>query len=113
MPVLRNIPVFPEGEVDRGEGWTHPAQEVHDFRDNFGVDQPYTFPLDVNYLYLGVEEREGLPLHAIRIRYTLFHTVRPSRGGSFPLSRANFRYFRTNPLLEFRGGTTGVFPREI
>lgn len=87
MPVLRDIPVFPEGEVEIGESWNHPAWEVHDFRDNFGVRLPYAFPINVNYLYLGPEEREGLFLHAIQIQYTLFHRSDPPIGASprYPL----------------------------
>lgn len=80
MPVLRDIPVFPEGEIHPGESWTHPAWEVHDLRDNLGVSQPYSFPMDVEYTFEGIEELQGTPLHVIRIRYTIFHRSEPPLG---------------------------------
>jgi len=73
MPVLRDIPVFPEGEVEIGDTWNYPAEEVHDLRDSLGVPLPYNFPVDVKYTYLGQIEEQGVLLEVIEIKYVVFH----------------------------------------
>ncbi|MBI9101157.1 MAG: OmpA family protein [Spirochaetales bacterium] len=73
MPVVRNVPIFPEGPVEPGESWSFPAHEVHDFRENLGVDEPFIIPVDVKYTYLGPETFEGQEYHLISIDYTIFY----------------------------------------
>ncbi|MBN1834878.1 MAG: OmpA family protein [Spirochaetales bacterium] len=75
MPVVRNVPVFPEGEVSPGDAWSAPGEEAHDLRRSFGIPQPVRFPITVNYTYRGKEQREGLSLDVIDIRYTVFHRL--------------------------------------
>ena len=73
MPVVRNVPVFPERDVAEGDTWSASGEEVHDFRANFGVPDAYRFPVDVSYRYLGKGERDGVEYDMISIRYTVFH----------------------------------------
>lgn len=73
MPVVRNVPLFPERDVSEGETWSARGEEVHDFRANFGVPDAYRFPIDVSYTYLGKSEFEGKEYEEISIRYAVFH----------------------------------------
>ena len=87
MPVLRDIPVFPGEDLSPGDIWRYPALEVHDLRDSLGVADPYRFPIDVEYTYLGLEELQGRLFPAIGIRYTIFHRAAAPPGASshFPV----------------------------
>lgn len=60
MPVVRNVPLFPERDLRPGDTWSAKAEEVHDFRDSFGIREPYRIPIQVTYTYLG----ETRPRHA-------------------------------------------------
>ena len=80
MPVVRNVPLFPEREVEVGESWSGRGEEVHDFRANFGVPDAYRFPIDVSYRYLGTGELDGKSYDLISIRYAVFHKASPQYG---------------------------------
>jgi len=80
MPVVRDVPVFPEGEVSPGDSWSAPGEEAHDLRRSFGIPQPVRFPITVNYTYRGKVQREGRSLDVIDIRYTVFHRLPAYRG---------------------------------
>lgn len=73
MPTVRNIPAFPERDLAEGESWTGEAEEVHDFTDNFHIDEPLKFPVQVTYTYLGREKKDGKDLAVISIDYAVFH----------------------------------------
>ncbi len=75
MPVVRNVPVFPGKNLSPGDSWVRDGYEVHDFRNSFGIEEPYTFPIRVMYTYSGTEIREGKILHRITIDYSVY--VRP------------------------------------
>jgi len=53
MPVVRDVPVFPGRDIQVGEAWSHEGHEVHDFRDYFGIRDPYYIPFIANYVFLG------------------------------------------------------------
>ena len=36
-----------------------PGEERHDFRDDFGIADPYVIPIDVRYSYEGAGDLEG------------------------------------------------------
>jgi outer membrane protein OmpA-like peptidoglycan-associated protein len=80
MPVVRDVPVFPEGEVSPGDSWSAPGEEAHDLRRSFGIPQPVGFPITVNYTYRGKEQREGRSVDVIEIRYSVFHRLPALRG---------------------------------
>lgn len=80
MPVVRNVPVFPEGDVAIGDVWSAPGEEVHDFRDNFGIPDPYRIPFTANYRYLGKRPWEGKEYGAFSVSYRIFDEPTPVRG---------------------------------
>jgi outer membrane protein OmpA-like peptidoglycan-associated protein len=75
MPMVRNVPWFPEGDVHPGDTWTAPGSEVHDFRQNFGIAKPFAFPITVSYAYAANEEREGRDCAVFTIDYEMFHRI--------------------------------------
>jgi outer membrane protein OmpA-like peptidoglycan-associated protein len=83
MPIVRGVPTFPEGEVQPGDTWVGDGEEVHDFSRNFGVTEPFRFPIRVNYSYLGKDEIDGREVGVLAIDYTVFHRARPVVGQSF------------------------------
>lgn len=80
MPVVRNVPVFPEGDLAIGDSWSAPGEEVHDFRDNFGISEPYRIPFTANYRYLGKRPWAGKEYSAFSVSYRIFDEPRPVRG---------------------------------
>ena len=77
MPVVRDVPVFPEHPVPPGERWSAPGSEVHDFRRAFGIPDAYHFPIPVTYRYEGNVEQDGREYALIRVAYNVF--FRPDR----------------------------------
>jgi len=75
MPTVRDVPVFPEGDLKPGDSWTEPGNEVHDFRTNFGMPDPFSFPITVRYVYTGNEDRDGISCAVFTIDYEIFHHV--------------------------------------
>ena len=75
MPVVRNVPVFPQHDVKKGESWQHPATEAHDLRDNFNIQNPFVVPINVTYTYQGPAEREGKTYQLIEVNYDLYYDI--------------------------------------
>ena len=75
MPVVRNVPLFPEGDVAVGGTWSAPGTESHDFRTNFGIQDPFQFPITANYTYVSNVTRNGVACALIAIDYEIFHPV--------------------------------------
>ena len=80
MPVVRDVPLFPEGDITVGSTWTARGTESHDFRTNFGIKDPFQFPITANYTYVTNETRNGVPCAVIAIDYEIFHAVTPPQG---------------------------------
>ncbi len=72
MPVVRNVPRFPEHDLAPGDTWSADGAEVHDLRDNFGIQDAFHFPIQVVYEYKGREEYDGRLYDLIGISYTVF-----------------------------------------
>jgi outer membrane protein OmpA-like peptidoglycan-associated protein len=72
MPMVRNVPVFPERDLAEGDTWSADAMEVYDFRDNFGITQPYRIPFTANYEYLGERTWKDKTYPAFSISYRIF-----------------------------------------
>lgn len=77
MPVVRNVPLFPERDIKPGETWSFDGEEVHDLRANFGIPHAYHFPIKVGYQYLGKETLDGEEYDLISIGYTVFFKPPP------------------------------------
>ncbi|TFH06058.1 MAG: OmpA family protein [Spirochaetales bacterium] len=73
MPVVRDVPVFPDRPLSPGDSWAYPAQEVHDFRLSFGIPDAYHFPIPVTYTYTGNVEQDGRVFALIDIDYNVFY----------------------------------------
>ncbi|MDR1353332.1 MAG: OmpA family protein [Treponema sp.] len=84
MPVVRNVPVFPRGNIEPGETWTAEGHEAHDFRDTFGVPDPYRIPFTAHYSYLGEREWKGSLYPAIEVKYRIQNDSPEARGQLWP-----------------------------
>jgi outer membrane protein OmpA-like peptidoglycan-associated protein len=82
MPVVRDVPLFPEGDVPQGGTWVAEGSEAHDFRANFGIAQPFQFPITADYTYVGRETRDGIECAVIAIGYEVFHKASASEGAA-------------------------------
>lgn len=72
MPVVRNVPTFPDKDIKPGESWTGQGEEAHDLRDHFGILKPFKVPFTVTYTYKRPVQKDGKALHLIQAEYTLF-----------------------------------------
>ena len=75
MPVVRDVPIFPQYDVKKGESWRHSASEAHDLRDNFNIQKPFVVPVDVTYTYQGPIQREGKTYQSIEVNYDLYYDI--------------------------------------
>ena len=75
MPVVRDVPIFPQHDVKKGESWQHSASEAHDLRDNFNIQKPFVVPVDVTYTYQGPIQREGKTYQLIEVNYDLYYDI--------------------------------------
>lgn len=73
MPVVRDVPVFPDRELLPGDGWSADGSEAHDFRRSFGIPDAYHFPIPVRYRYDGNVEIDGREFAVIDIAYNVFY----------------------------------------
>ena len=84
MPVVRNVPVFTGKDVKEGDSWSAPGYEMHDFRDDFGIDQPYRIPFEAQYVFLGPREWKEKSYPAFSASYKIFYEPAPVRGRIWP-----------------------------
>lgn len=73
MPVVRDVPTFPDRPLSPGDSWTAPGEERHDLRRGFGIPDPYVIPFDATYRYLGPETKDGRPTRKLSAKYTIFY----------------------------------------
>ncbi|GHV39240.1 membrane protein [Spirochaetia bacterium] len=71
MPVVRNVPVFPNRDLSPGDTWTGEGHEMHDFRDSFGIAEPYRIPFTANYRYLGNRKWQDRDYPAFSVSYRI------------------------------------------
>ena len=69
MPMVRDIPSFPEYDVKIGDSWILQAHEAYDFSDTFGMEKPIIVPFNVEYKYTGTQIEEEELLHIIDVKY--------------------------------------------
>jgi len=82
MPVVRDVPVFPGRSISPGEKWSYEGHEMHDFREGFGIPEPYRIPFTANYVYLGHRTWKGklYPAFSVNYRINLTQRASPSSG---------------------------------
>jgi outer membrane protein OmpA-like peptidoglycan-associated protein len=84
MPVVRNVPVFPDRDLKVGERWSAEGHEMHDFRDSFGIADPYRIPFTADYVFLGDREWRGKRYPAFSVSYRIFSGPGAARGRVWP-----------------------------
>ncbi|MDR2079247.1 MAG: OmpA family protein [Treponema sp.] len=84
MPVVRNVPVFPDRDIGIGDTWSAEGHEMHDFRDSFGITEPYRIPFTANYTFLGDREWKGELYPAFSVSYRIFSEPNPVAGRIWP-----------------------------
>jgi len=84
MPVVRDVPLFPDRDLQIGETWSAPGEEVHDFRTSFGIRDPYRIPFTATYTYLGLRTYNGTQYPAISISYRIFEEPKRVSGTLWP-----------------------------
>jgi outer membrane protein OmpA-like peptidoglycan-associated protein len=84
MPVVRNVPVFPGKDIKPGEKWSADGYEMHDFRDGFGIEQPYRIPFTANYTYLGERKWKDKTWPAFSVSYRIVSQPQAVRGRVWP-----------------------------
>lgn len=92
MPVVRDVPVFPDRALLPGDTWTAPGEERHDLRRVFGIPDPYAIPFEARYRYEGPTVLEGKSLEVLTCSYTIFATPAPPRAwlDIYPVQIAGF-----------------------
>jgi outer membrane protein OmpA-like peptidoglycan-associated protein len=85
MPVVRNVPVFPDRDLKEGDTWSAEGHEVHDFRDAFGIAGPYRIPFTANYVYLGRRIWKGKEYPAFSVSYRIFCEPQAVPGNLWPV----------------------------
>ena len=84
MPVVRNVPVFPDKDLQEGDTWIASGYEVHDFRNNFGIEEPYRIPFEASYKFLGMREWKEAEYPAFSVSYRIFYEPSPVSGRVWP-----------------------------
>ena len=99
MPVVRNVPVFPDKDLQIGDTWEAEGQEAYDIRRTFNVSEPLIVPFTANYTYEGTVEKaltsetdsektEKKLLHVINVEYSIFYDIPVPKGApsTYPVS---------------------------
>lgn len=71
MPTVRDVPIFPDKDLQPGDKWNAEGAEVLDLRENYNIEKPYRIPFDAEYRYLGPQEINGETFHLIEVYYDL------------------------------------------
>jgi len=104
MPMVRSIPVFPGRSINKDDTWNIEATEVHDFRDSFGIEEPYRVPFRVFYQYVGERQWEDSAYYpAFSITYNIEIRLPEVRGGVYPT-----RMSETNSMILYWDRANGV-----
>jgi outer membrane protein OmpA-like peptidoglycan-associated protein len=85
MPVVRNVPVFPDRRLNLLETWSAEGHEVHDFRDAFGIEEPYRIPFMAHYTYVGERQWRGRSYPAFSINYRIASRPPAVHGRIYPV----------------------------
>jgi len=86
MPVVRNVPVFTGRDLKPGDKWSADGYEMHDFREGFGIEEPYRIPFTAYYTFLGIRQWKGNNWPAFSINYRIVSRPQAVRGRVWPTS---------------------------
>lgn len=92
MPVVRNVPVFPNRDLEIGDTWEAEGQEAYDIRQTFNVSEPLIVPFTANYTYEDTKEVDGKLLHVINVEYSIFYDIPVPKGApsTYPVSSMGY-----------------------
>lgn len=92
MPVVRNVPVFPNRDLEIGDTWEAEGQEAYDIRQTFNVSEPLIIPFVANYTYSGTKKVDGKLLHVINVEYSIFYDIPVPKGApsTYPVSSMGY-----------------------
>lgn len=94
MPVVRDVPVFPDKDIQPGESWLYQGHEVHDLRDSFGIEKPYFIPFTAQYTYEGISDFNNRKLHSIKVIYRLEYehpvSTIPNKNAEYPIKTKGY-----------------------
>jgi outer membrane protein OmpA-like peptidoglycan-associated protein len=85
MPVVRNVPVFPDRDLSFMERWSAEGHEMHDFRDAFGIEQPYRIPFMAGYQFLGDRQWKEKTYPAFSVTVRISSRPPAVRGRIYPV----------------------------
>ena len=85
MPMVRDAPVFPARPLNVGDTWVARGEEVHDFRFNFGIEEPFRIPFNAHYTFVGEREWRGEMFPAFLISHRILFQPEPVPGRVFPV----------------------------
>ncbi len=69
MPTVRDVPIFPDRDLQPGDTWFAEGAEVLDLRENYNIEKPYRIPFTAEYKYLGPQNIDGETFHLIEVYY--------------------------------------------
>jgi outer membrane protein OmpA-like peptidoglycan-associated protein len=77
-PVVRNLPIFPENDIQIGYTWEGTGYESQDFT-RIGIKEPFIAPFKVMYKYEEDKKIDGKEKAVIKVFYYInqFFTVKP------------------------------------
>lgn len=103
MPVVRDVPVFPDKDLKPGDTWQAEGHEAHDLRQTFNINTPYKVPFTAYYTYQGETEKDGQKLHVIKATYNLYFTS----------PTPDFTQIATNEYFDYPISTMGYSDQTI
>lgn len=77
VPPVRDIPVFPERDLQVGDTWAYQGQEVQDLR-SLDIPDPFLYLFPVGYKYAGAAEWQGKTYDLFEIDYQIYYPVKKS-----------------------------------
>ena len=75
LPSVRNVPLFPEENIEPGDRWYFPGEEVLDLAPNFGIDYRLHLNFNVFYEYKGTIIKDNRELDVIKINYNIYTEI--------------------------------------
>lgn len=92
MPTVRNVPVFPDYEVQPGDSWTAEGKEVHNMKNYFNMEKPLIIPFTAKYKYIGDKKINGNIFNIVTVEYEFYYKNKVSeiRKGSLLSATAGF-----------------------
>ncbi len=97
MPVVRDVPIFPQKKILPGEKWVSLGHEAHDLRRSFDIQTPYKIPFNAQYQYLGPEtDDNGKIFYKFDVQYNMEYSVDLSKydfsRGEVPVATKGFSH---------------------